>query len=101
MDDRPAAFDRQRVLMVGDRLDTDVAFGAGGGLRTMLVLSGCTTPDALAGHLDAHAAAAEVEGGGEAVEASVGGKALGPAPTFFGSSVAALVCGEGGEGKDA
>ncbi len=29
--------------MVGDRLDTDVAFGLAGGLSTLLVLSGCST----------------------------------------------------------
>ncbi len=27
----------------GGRLDTDIAFGVGGGLQTLLVLSGCTT----------------------------------------------------------
>ena len=35
--------DRGRALMIGDRLDTDIAFGLAGGLRTMLVLSGCST----------------------------------------------------------
>jgi 4-nitrophenyl phosphatase len=39
---------RARTLMVGDRLDTDVAFGVAGGLRTLLVFSGCTSREKLA-----------------------------------------------------
>lgn len=35
--------DRQRICMVGDRLDTDIAFGNNNGLRTCLTLSGVTT----------------------------------------------------------
>ena len=35
--------DPSRSLMVGDRLDTDIAFGVNGGTSTCLVLSGCTT----------------------------------------------------------
>ena len=34
---------RDRICMVGDRLDTDVLFGKNGGLTTCLVLSGVTT----------------------------------------------------------
>ena len=34
---------RERAIMIGDRLDTDILFGLRGGLSTMLVLSGCTS----------------------------------------------------------
>jgi ribonucleotide monophosphatase NagD (HAD superfamily) len=41
-------------MMIGDRLDTDIAFGNGGGLSTLLVLSGTTTEeDAFAGRGEA------------------------------------------------
>jgi len=35
--------DRSRICMVGDRLDTDIAFGKNNGLQTCLVLSGVTS----------------------------------------------------------
>eukprot|EP00850_Spirogloea_muscicola_P016129 SM000129S26116 [mRNA] locus=s129:13814:15773:+ [translate_table: standard] len=42
--------DRSKTVMVGDRLDTDVLFGYRGGLTTLLVLSGVTTPELLLQH---------------------------------------------------
>jgi 4-nitrophenyl phosphatase/phosphoglycolate phosphatase len=35
--------DRPRICMVGDRLDTDIVFGADNGLSTVLTLSGVTS----------------------------------------------------------
>lgn len=37
--------DRSRLCMVGDRLDTDIAFGNSHGMASLLVLSGVTSPD--------------------------------------------------------
>lgn len=39
--------DRSRILMVGDRLDTDMLFGKDNGLQTVLTLSGVTTEEKL------------------------------------------------------
>ncbi|KAJ3074090.1 hypothetical protein HDU98_012118 [Podochytrium sp. JEL0797] len=36
--------DRQRTCMVGDTLRTDILFGHNGGIKTLLVLSGITSP---------------------------------------------------------
>jgi HAD superfamily hydrolase (TIGR01450 family) len=33
---------RSRMIMIGDRLDTDIKFGANAGIDTCLVLTGCT-----------------------------------------------------------
>jgi len=38
---------RDQIMMVGDRLDTDILFGKDAGLRTMLVLSGVTSEELL------------------------------------------------------
>lgn len=39
--------DPSRTLFVGDRLDTDVKFGKDGGMKSALVLTGCTTAEKL------------------------------------------------------
>jgi phosphoglycolate/pyridoxal phosphate phosphatase family enzyme len=39
--------DRNRICMVGDRLDTDVVFGTDNGLMSLLVLSGVTSEEKL------------------------------------------------------
>jgi phosphoglycolate/pyridoxal phosphate phosphatase family enzyme len=39
--------ERNRICMVGDRLDTDILFGTHNGLRSILVLSGNTTEEKL------------------------------------------------------
>uniref|UniRef100_A0A7S2WKD8 Phosphoglycolate phosphatase n=1 Tax=Eucampia antarctica TaxID=49252 RepID=A0A7S2WKD8_9STRA len=41
------SLDKSRMCMVGDRLDTDVLFGADNGLKTVLVLSGVTSKEKL------------------------------------------------------
>ena len=38
--DREAGLVRERTVMIGDRIETDIAFGRLGGLSTLLVLSG-------------------------------------------------------------
>lgn len=39
--------EKNRICMVGDRLDTDILFGTDNGLKTVLVLSGVTTEEKL------------------------------------------------------
>ena len=41
--------DAQRTLMIGDRLDTDIAGARAAGLASALVFTGVTTPESLAG----------------------------------------------------
>ena len=57
--------DRARTCMVGDRLDTDVAFGNNGGVTSVLVLTGCTG----VGELNAALAEGSVSGADEATRA--------------------------------
>jgi phosphoglycolate phosphatase len=40
-------FDRSRICMVGDGLDTDVLFGTENGFKLLLVLSGVATEEKL------------------------------------------------------
>ncbi|KAI8826594.1 HAD-like domain-containing protein [Fimicolochytrium jonesii] len=40
--------DKEKTCMIGDRLDTDIEFGINGGLKTLLVMTGVTTPEGLA-----------------------------------------------------
>jgi len=40
-------FDRNRICMVGDRLDTDILFGLDNGMQTILTLSGITSEEKL------------------------------------------------------
>ena len=69
------------LCMVGDRLDTDVLFGHGGGLQTLLVLSGATSLDHLVSTAAAAAAAAT------AATTSDSGLVL---PDYYAPSIAAL-----------
>ena len=39
--------DPTRTCMVGDRLDSDIAFGNGAGFHSLLVMTGCTTEELL------------------------------------------------------
>jgi len=39
--------DRNNVLIIGDRLDTDIALGNNAGVDTLLVLTGASKPDDL------------------------------------------------------
>jgi|Transcript_26558 phosphoglycolate/pyridoxal phosphate phosphatase family enzyme len=43
--------DVSRVMMVGDRLDTDIAFGNKAGVASCLVLTGCTSAEEVAAQL--------------------------------------------------
>ena len=41
-----------RVMMVGDRLDTDIAFASKAGVSSCLVLSGCTSVEEVQKQID-------------------------------------------------
>ena len=41
-------YDKVRTCIVGDRLDSDILFGHNGGVASVLVMTGTTSPDMLA-----------------------------------------------------
>jgi 4-nitrophenyl phosphatase len=77
------ALDPSRTIVVGDRLDTDIALAASAGLGgSCLCLSGCTTAEMLA---DASRYNTDGSAGGRAVAGTSGaaeGEARLPTPTF-------------------
>ena len=75
------------LCMVGDRLDTDVLFGHGGGLQTLLVLSGATSLDQLVSTAAAATAAAAAATSDSGLVLPDSGLVL---PDYYAPSIAAL-----------
>lgn len=72
--------------MVGDRFDTDIAFGKNAGMKTLLVLSGVSSQADLEKRVE-QVQRQRAKGEGEGEEGDV------VVPDFYASSLAALLSG--------